>query len=62
MTDTERLDWLQAKRATVYRADIGLHWVVVDETKRDRRGVVGDSLRDAIDKANPSHAQLHGPK
>lgn len=51
-TDTERLDWLQSHRATAYRsATGGTHWVVVDETVSDRKGILGKTLRDAIDSA-----------
>jgi hypothetical protein len=38
-------------RILVYRGDGGSHWVVVDETKPVRSGSIGDTLRDAIDKA-----------
>lgn len=50
-TDTDRIDWLIEARATVYGAESGSHWVVVDETKPTRSGVLGASLRVAIDKA-----------
>lgn len=55
--DNERLNWLEAKRATVYRSSTGgTHWVIVDETTRDRRGVLGKDLRDAIDNARTGRA------
>lgn len=51
--DIERLDWLDKARATVYSSNGGRHWVVVDERCRheDRRGCIGNTLRDAIDSA-----------
>lgn len=50
MTDTERLDWIERKWATVYRSESGGHWVFVDERGRgDRHGVVAKTLREAID-------------
>ena len=52
MTDTERLDWLIEAWATIYHQEGGPHWVVVNEKKRlDRRGVLRDDLRAAIDAA-----------
>lgn len=53
--DAERIAFAESKRATIYAAyDNGrvLHWVFVDETKpSDRRGVLGKSIRVAIDAA-----------
>jgi hypothetical protein len=58
--DAERIDALELMRATVYASvDEGrlMHWVVVDETKRARRGNVAKSLRDAIDATLPAAPQ-----
>lgn len=53
--DGARLAFAENKRATIYAAyDNGklLHWVFVDETKPgDRRGVLGKTIRTAIDAA-----------
>lgn len=49
LKDTARLDWLISHLATVYRSSN--HWVVVDETLKDRSGIIGKSLRSAIDAA-----------
>lgn len=54
--DSKRLDWLEAHRASIYKSTTGMkvgHWVVVDETIRDRRGNVANTLREAIDQAMP---------
>lgn len=48
--DAERIDIIQKKRATIYRSEAG-HWVFVDETNRDRLGIIGKDVRDVIDKA-----------
>jgi hypothetical protein len=61
--DAERIDALELMRATVYASvDEGrlMHWVVVDETKRARRGNVAKSLRDAIDATLPAAPQEAG--
>jgi len=57
--DAARLDHIVAKRATVYAAsDIMTgethHWVFVDETAKDRRGIIGDTIRQSIDAARES--------
>lgn len=50
--DRERIEWLQTARATIYRSETCPHWVVVDERQPSRRtGVLGTTLRDAIDNA-----------
>lgn len=52
--DAGRLSFIEQKRATVYASYIDgqvSHWVFVDETKKDRRGIVKDTLRAAIDAA-----------
>ena len=52
--DAERLDFVQSKWATIYSSHAGgklSHWVFVDEKKRTRTGIVGESLREAIDAA-----------
>ena len=52
--DSARLDHVDSKRATVY-CSLGssriLHWVFVDETSNSRKGVLGKTLRAAIDAA-----------
>lgn len=63
--DAARLDWLDANCFTAYRDrdpidGLSEHCVVVDESKRPRRGNVADGIRDAIDQAiaaaqEPSH-------
>lgn len=54
--DTQRLDWVIANRCTIYSGETRMHWVVVDETKKSRRGNVAPTLREAIDKASGSVA------
>ena len=52
--DAARLNSLEKMRASVYASfDNGrvMHWVVVDETKRERKGNVANTLRDAIEAA-----------
>ncbi len=54
--DVRRIDALEAWSASVYlsrdpETTRRGHWVVVDETKRTRRGVLGDTLRGAVDAA-----------
>lgn len=53
MTDERRLDWLERNGATLYesRSSNPSYWVVVPEKESSRRGILGDTLRDAIDKA-----------
>lgn len=53
MSDTEMLDWLQNHSATVYRNLTGgeRYFVVVDESKKERRGCLGTTLRKAIEEA-----------
>lgn len=50
-TDSERMNWIESHRATVYRGMEQSYWVVVDETLRERKGNVQKSLRAAIDEA-----------
>jgi hypothetical protein len=58
--DAVRMDYIQSRRATIYRSEVG-HWVLVDETHRDRLGIIGKDLRDAVDKAmQPSLSRSEG--
>ncbi len=51
--DAGRLDWLEKMMATVYSSHKvgGNHWVVVNEKASFRKGVLGKTLRAAIDAA-----------
>lgn len=58
MTDTERLDWLEARAYMVYRdrdpesKKLCDHATVVNEDDPvGRRGILGPTLREAIDAA-----------
>lgn len=48
--DSKRLDFAEQKGATIYCSDGG-HWVFVDERVKDRRGILGASIRGCIDAA-----------
>jgi hypothetical protein len=55
--DKERLDWLEERPFMLYRSkdyetgkSMG-HVVAVDETKDERRGILGNTVRAAIDAA-----------
>ena len=61
LADSERLDWLERTRATVYESNprdedkqVSHYFIVVPETVRSRRGYLGPTLRDAIDEARRS--------
>lgn len=52
--DAARLDFVESKMGTLYcSGDTRTHWVFVDETtpRGTRRGILGDTLRAAIDAA-----------
>ena len=58
MTDTQRLNFLEGHRCTIYKSGTGSqpHWVVVDESAQFRQGSVAVTLRRAIDKAMPKRS------
>lgn len=54
--DRARLDWFDANWFSAYRESdpihgLAKHCVLVDESKRTRRGIVKDAIREAIDAA-----------
>jgi hypothetical protein len=55
-TDADLLAWIEKNHATIYasrtvpRGEV-VHWVAVSETRKTRKGSVGKTLREAIDKA-----------
>lgn len=54
--DAARMDWFDANWFSAYRQcdpidGLSKHCVLVDESQRARRGLVADTMREAIDQA-----------